>query len=576
MNPFIVFYNFIVSLISPLLVFVARRWGNRFYLFLAAVFSVLIAVDAEYLHVTEKMQHGAFDFMMSHRIIVPKPDPNIIIVDINEASLAAMAPEYGRWPWPRQILGEFLEHLEAQHPKAVVFDILFSDPDVYNPDSDDYFDAAIAATDNTYFPVLRLDPASDALSRIAPGMIPGVEPITGEAQEGATIAVVIPHFPSILEGGRLGLHNIYPDADGVAREYPVYRNDYGWRVPSLPARVIRDLGFKEPDSPRILLNWRGPPFTYRTVGFSEVFNDMISRERKRPSDEFTGKIVVIGSTAPSLFDIKPTPVSNLHPGVEILATAVDNLMHDDYLRFPEGRIFYPLLAALIVWVIGLTIYRDPEGNRIDRVAGSFEFILLTSSYASINLTHTYINLTGPFAIVLAYYALARFYGVATRRVLETSALRDSTEREEELGAFLLLLRVENSNQRAMMRIIRKLRGELARLCTEPRSVDLIDSRQKGLWSLFEHTLAVSWIFAANDQEARSRVLGDIDRITASVDSGLGVLKLYESAGGHPVDWFSHEGSIAGGKGAAAGWRVLFAEALLKWQESTTQTREDIS
>ena len=150
MNPFIVFYNFIVSLISPLLVFVARRWGNRFYLFLAAVFSVLIAVDAEYLHVTEKMQHGAFDFMMSHRIIVPKPDPNIIIVDINEASLAAMAPEYGRWPWPRQILGEFLEHLEAQHPKAVVFDILFSDPDVYNPDSDDYFDAAIAATDN-YF-----------------------------------------------------------------------------------------------------------------------------------------------------------------------------------------------------------------------------------------------------------------------------------------------------------------------------------------------------------------------------------------------------------------------------------------
>ena len=47
MNPFIVFYNFIVSLISPLLVFVAKRWGNRFYLFLAAVFSVLIAVDAE-------------------------------------------------------------------------------------------------------------------------------------------------------------------------------------------------------------------------------------------------------------------------------------------------------------------------------------------------------------------------------------------------------------------------------------------------------------------------------------------------------------------------------------------------
>lgn len=40
----------------------------------------------------------------------------------------------------------------------------------------------------------------------------------GAAQENATIAVVLRHFPSILEGGRLGLHNIYPDPDGIATE----------------------------------------------------------------------------------------------------------------------------------------------------------------------------------------------------------------------------------------------------------------------------------------------------------------------------------------------------------------------
>ncbi len=570
MNPFIVFYNFIVSAISPLLVFVARRWGNTFYLYLAALFSALIAIDATYLHVTAKMQHGAFDFMMRHRIIVPKPDPDIVIVDIDEASLAAMAPDYGRWPWPRQILGEFLEQLEAQKPKAVVFDILFSDPDVYNPDSDDYFDAAVAATRNTYFPLLRLDPASDALSSIEPGMIPGVEPIPGEAREDATIAVVIPHFQSILEGGRLGLHNIYPDGDGVAREYPVFRNDYGWRIPSLPARIIRDLGLKAPDVPRVLINWRGPPFSYRTVGFAEVFNDMLSRERKRPPDEFTGKIVLIGSTAPSLFDIKPTPMSSLHPGVEILATAIDNLKHDDYLRFPQGRFFYPLLAAFIVWTIGLIIFRDPEGNRIDRVVGMFEFVLLTSSYASINLTHTYINLTGPFAIVLAYYAVARLYGVATRRVLETSALRDSSERVGELGACLLLVRIEGTNPGKSDRIFRKLRGDIARLCTEPRSMDLIDSRQKGLWSLFEHTLAVSWIFPALDPDARGRVLGDIGRIKALLPG----LEAQERGSGIRLAWYAHEGVIMGGEAAAAGWRVLFSDALLRWQENLAPSRED--
>ncbi len=183
MNPLIVFYNFVVRAISPLLVFVARRFRNKFYLCLAAVFSALIAYDAVYLQITTGMQHGAYDFMMRYRIIVPKPDPDIVIVDINEASLAAMAAEYGRWPWPRQILGEFLERIESQHPKAVVFDILFSDPDIYNPDSDAYFDAAVAGTSNTYFPLLRLDPASDALSRVEPAMIPGVESAGPWAQD---------------------------------------------------------------------------------------------------------------------------------------------------------------------------------------------------------------------------------------------------------------------------------------------------------------------------------------------------------------------------------------------------------
>jgi len=109
--------------------------------------------------------------MVRHRITAPKPDPDIVIVDINEASLAALAGEYGRWPWPRQVFGEFLEQVEQQKPKAVVFDILFSDPDVYNPDSDSYFNDAIAATDNTFFAFLRLPEVQDKLSQIKLGML---------------------------------------------------------------------------------------------------------------------------------------------------------------------------------------------------------------------------------------------------------------------------------------------------------------------------------------------------------------------------------------------------------------------
>jgi len=300
MNPLAKFSSHIRQCLSRLPLRMGARWQNKFYVYLAVIFSLFTLIDAAFLHVTANMHQAAFDMMMRYRIIVRKADRDIVIVDINEASLGSMAKEYGRWPWPRQVLGEFLEHLEEQHPRAVIFDILFSDPDVYNPDSDTYFAAAVSKTTNTFFPMLRLDEASDSLSQIKPGMIPGVAPLSEKAKADATIGIVLPHFQSILQGGRLGLHNIYPDPDGIVREYLVYRDDYGWKVPSLPARVIRGLGYSEPVSQRVLLNWRGKPFSYQTVTFGSVFNDMISKGKKRLQDEFTNKIVLIGSTAPSL------------------------------------------------------------------------------------------------------------------------------------------------------------------------------------------------------------------------------------------------------------------------------------
>jgi adenylate cyclase len=559
--------KYLLQSVSHLFDRVATRWKKAFYVYLAAVFTVFVAVDATVLRITANMRQAAFDMMVRYRIVVPMPDKDIVIVDINEASLASMAEEYGRWPWPRQVLAEFLEYLEEQRPTAVVFDILFSDPDVYNPDSDAYFDAVVSETTNTFFPMLRLDQASDALSQIKPSMIPGVTPIPGRAREDATIAVILPHFQSILQGGRLGFHNIYPDPDGVAREYRVYRDDYGWKVPSLPARIMRDLGLAEPAAQRVLLNWRGKPFSYRTVSFSDVFDDMLNRNRTRPQDEFTNAIVLIGSTAPSLFDIKPTPMSRLHPGVEILATAIDNLTHGDYLRYPEGRILYPLLSLLIVWATAWAFYRNPERGEIDRLFGTSQFILLGVSYASINFTTTYINLTGPFTIGLAYFTMARIYDTATRRALETSALRASVERDGELGAFLMLLRAGGPDHAAGEGLLRKLRRRLERSGTEFRSVEMLAGRQKGIWTLFEDTLAVSWVIPAHDRGARERVAQDIERLTASLAD---LLPRAPGVGENAVSWIVHEGQISGGKAARAGWRALFAEAERRWDQAAGQ------
>ena len=567
MNPLATLSSRIRQCVFRLSLWMGTRWQYKFYVYLAVLFSLFILIDAAFLHVTANMRQAAFDKMVRYRIIVRKADRGIVIVDINEASLAAMSKEYGRWPWPRQVLGEFLEHLEEQHPKAVIFDILFSDPDVYNPDSDAYFAAAVSETNNTFFPMLRLDEASDSLSQIKPAMIPGVAPISEKAQAGATIGIVLPHFQAVLQGGRLGLHNIYPDPDGIVREYPVYRDDYGWKVPSLPARLIRELGYSEPASQRILLNWRGKPFSYPTATFSSVFNDMISKDKKRSQNEFTNKIVIIGSTAPSLFDVKPTPMSHLHPGVEILATAIDNMKQGDYLRYPAGHILYPLLALLIVWATAWAFYRSVGRDKVDPLFGASQFILLGVSYASINFTNTYINLTGPITAALVYFTLARVYGTATSKVLETSALRASMERGGEIAVFLLLISVGDSDTAVGEGLLKKIRQKLEKSGTEPKSVEMLKGRQKGIWALFEQTLAVSWMVPAQDRAARDRVTQDVEKMTASLKA---MLPKSLGPGENTATWFVHEGLISGGQTARAGWRAFFAEAQLRWHEATAQ------
>lgn len=541
----------------------ARRWKTSFYLYLAALFTLFAVADAAFLHRTTNMRQATFDAMVRWRIVVPRPDPDIVIVDINEASLAAMGKEFGRWPWPRQVLGEFLEKLEAQRPRAVVFDILFSDADVYNPDSDAYFNAAVAATGNTFFPMLRLDPSSDALSQVKAGMIPGVAPLGGEARPDATVAVVLPHFQAALDGGRLGLHNIYPDDDGTARGYLVYRDDYGWKLPSLPARMARELGWPEPAAQRVLLNWRGKPFTYRTVSFSDVFSDFSNQARTRPPDEFKDKIVIIGSTAPSLFDLKPTPLSRMHPGVEILATAVDNFKHGDYLRFPEARIPYLLLSLLMVWLTALGFYGGAHRGKIDSLFGASQFILVGISYASINFTNTYINLTGPVAIGLAYFTLARIYASATSKALERSMVRASYEQGGRLHATLLLVRLDVTRNVVNDAALERIRYGLEKAGREPKSAEVLKGEQKGLWDLFGKTFAVSWVVPEGDPARAGRVQEDAEAVLAALPALLRKNLAYPE---DPPAWFLHQGWIAGGAEARAEWRVLFADAMLRWDE----------
>jgi adenylate cyclase len=397
--------------------YVTKSQG-RFYLYLAVFCSILVMLDAGTFELIRGMKLKTFDVIMKNRVLFEKADPAIVIVDIDEASLETMAQEYGRWPWPRQIFAEFLEMLQEQHPSAVVFDILFSDPDVFNKESDSYFNEVVAGMDKTFFPMLRLSPNNDELSRVTPSMIPGIEPVPDEPQLDKGIALVLPNFTSIIESGRMGTNNVYPDRDGIVRQYPVYRDHFGWRIPSLPAKVGDTLGWKLPTTPDVYLNWRGKFGAFRSVRFSDVFEDFLRRDRQRASDEFTDKIVIIGSTASALFDTKPTPMEKIHPGVEILATAIGNIKNGDWITQAKNPWLFTALALGLIWATALAFLTGVKRNAIDTVFAGSQVGLIAITFASLNFTTFYLDLTAPITAGLIYFTLARTYAYAEATLME--------------------------------------------------------------------------------------------------------------------------------------------------------------
>jgi len=549
--------------------FLARKLSNSFYLHLAGAFSLFALADVLFLHQIVDMRQKSYDMVVKNRILKPAPDPRIVVVDIDEKSLAALAGEYGRWPWPRQVLGEFLENVAQQQPRAVVLDILFSDPDVFNPDSDAYLNQVLAATDRTFLPYLRLPAKDDALSQLKPEMIPGAIR-TPLAQDGATIAAVLPFLPAALAGGRVGTFNVEPDPDGTVRQYPVWLEAYGWQLPSLPMRIAQAQQWQIPSRQNILLNWRGKPFSYRYVSFSDVYSDMLSKQKQRPQDEFKDKIVLLGTTATGLGDIKPTSMAKEFPGVEILATAIDNLEHNDFLRVPTSRWPYLLVALLVLWGTALGFYRNLEPDLFARVFGLSQIGLLVLSYLSINFTNYFFNLTGPVFLGFIYFSICKVYAVATARALERNVVVESLRGPGSQVATMALFQIAGRDDTSTGIFMRALKRAVDRTGRAPKDVEVLRGKQRGVFGLFESILVVSWVHPREDEAQRAQIEGELQALLAELPA---IIQRNRIAGETLESRAIHQLALGGGEGrvTAAEWRRLFGEALARTQPATSET-----
>ena len=268
-------------------------------------------------------------------------DDAVVIVAIDDRSVQAL----GRWPWPRTTHAELIDRLSQARPRAVAYDVLFTETAA----DDSALSAALARASNVYLPLLvdapgengapwRLDEPASALSQAAAG---------------------------------LGHVNLTVDADGVIRRLPLYMQggDETWPQLILPLAKTRvavppaDPDAREPDAliaarPEAIA-YRGAPGTFRTLSFVDVLNGEV------PAAFLKDKLVLVGATAPGLGDRYATPAAphgELSPGVEIQAALLQTLLQGGGPR-PVSSAWLLVLSLLpLGLLIGGFLFLRPVVN----------------------------------------------------------------------------------------------------------------------------------------------------------------------------------------------------------------------
>jgi adenylate cyclase len=331
----------------------------------------------------QELRTRTFDFF---QVLRPRPQEirPVVIVDIDEASLKAI----GQWPWPRTTIADLVTQITKLGAVAIGFDIIFPEPDRMSPAIAERSFRDIDA--ETRAKLDSLPSNDEALaeairhSRVVIGQAGAAAPELKTAADAAlqtgfavrgpdprqylvTFAGLLRNVPVIEQAaaGR-GLFSIDPESDGIIRRVPVIMTAQGSLVPSLSMEMLRvvtgssailvrvdEAGVQSVAVPGLEVPtdrngqfWvhfnRHDPERY--VSAKDVLQGNV------PPDRLAGKLVLIGTSAIGLLDLKTTPLDAAIPGVEVHAQILESVLSKSNLVNPNYAIGAELALAVLFGV----------------------------------------------------------------------------------------------------------------------------------------------------------------------------------------------------------------------------------
>ncbi len=382
----------------------------------------------------------------------------VTIVDIDDKSLEKL----GQWPWPRTRIADLVTELTRLGAVVIAFDAVFSEPDRLNPafaadtfrNLDEETRArlrALPSNDEVFADAIRASRVvlgeSGLPEEIAP--IDKSLPVTGLAMLGEEPQRFMFDFPGLLRNvpvlehaaaGR-GLFTIKPERDGIVRRVPMIMQAQGQTMPSLTFEMLRvatgsgtilikaekggikSIGIKGIQIPT---DHNGQLWVHYARNDASIYVPAINvLEKNVAPDMIAGKLVLIGTSAVGLNDIKTTPVSRAMPGVEIHAQVLETTLSGEVISTPIYGIVVEFATALLFGL--LVIAFAPLFGPVTLVAlgAAFASVMIGTSVYFYTQHRLLIDFTYPLLSTTAIYLTLIF----------SSFVREQQQRKQIRGAF---------------------------------------------------------------------------------------------------------------------------------------------
>lgn len=359
------------------------------------------------------MEDKSFDLRQKTVCANKQVNRNIVILTVDNASYEYLSEKYGEWPIPRKVYADITNFIEKQNPAAVAFDLMFVNS-IKSSQTDDKLLAEKFAKYPNLYTSINFDNIDEQIRKAED--LP--ESLKVNISNASKINFQNPFLKYtncrkilseiISKTDKIGHINLLREDDGIARRispFVTYKGDF---YPHLALKVGIDylnktekidtknfkidknmnlvLGSRKVPldiSGSVILNWYGGSGEYNKNSFTYIpiwkieklaYGETLSGDKELSNDFFKDKIVYIGVSATSMYDIKSTPTERNMPGVELHTTFINNLLDNSFIQRVPLWIDL-LVTVLLSLIIGFVVLRFSS-----TVAASLSSIMIMILY----------------------------------------------------------------------------------------------------------------------------------------------------------------------------------------------------